>query len=145
VGRDIAAALNGLEQALAPVVAACRRWDAYIEEATHQLQTAARASEPLRTAPVQPPVRGGVSESPFVGTNDAAPVVTPVQPASGRPRVDFPRYGTPRVDNLVLTSCRGPGQLAAVLLPAIRALGASEGLIEGLKLLAARAPPLPGA
>ena len=42
-------------------------------------------------------------------------------------------------------SCRGPGQLAGVLLPAMRALGASEGLIEGLgvKPLAGRAPPLP--
>ncbi len=144
LGRDIAQALDGLEAALAPVVAACRAYDIYIETATHQLQAVARPSEDPPQPHVAPPTRGGgTAESPFTGAGSEPATVAPVIPASGRPRVDFPRYGNPRVDNLNLVSCRGPGQLAAVLLPAMRALGASEGLLDGLKLLQAGAPQLP--
>jgi len=42
-----------------------------------------------------------------------------------------------------LTSCRGPSQVAAILVPAMRALGAHEGLLEQLKLLAGGAPAIP--
>ena len=145
LGRDITLALSGLEEALVPVLAACRHYDGYVETAISHLHAVARPPEDPPQPHVAPPTRGGTAESPFTGTDDAVPVVTPVQPAGGPPRVVFSRFSHPRVDRFDLTSCRDPGQVAAVLLPAMRALGANESLIEGLRLLAAGAPHLPGA
>ena len=144
-GHDITLALSGLEEALVPVLAACRHYDGYVETAISHLHAVARPPEDPPQPHVAPPTRGGTAESPFTGTDDAVPVVTPVQPAGGPPRVVFSRFSHPRVDRFDLTSCRDPGQVATVLLPAILALGANESLIEGLRLLAAGAPHLPGA
>jgi hypothetical protein len=145
LGLDVAVSLAALEEALAPVVSACKAYDAYIETATSHLGAVARPPADPVIAPPNPLTRGGTSESPFTGAGSEPATVAPEIPASGRPRVSFPRYGHPRVDTFDLTSCRGPGQLAAVLLPAFRALGANESLIEGLRILAAGAPTLPGA
>jgi hypothetical protein len=143
LGLEVALALAGVEEALAPVVAACRHYDAYVETATAHLQTVARPPEDQPQPHVAPPTRGGTTESPFTGAGSEPATVVLEIPSGGRPRVSFPRFSHPRVDSFDLTSCRGPGQLAAVLLPAFRALNANESLIEGLKLLAAGAPQLP--
>jgi hypothetical protein len=58
-------------------------------------------------------------------------------------RVSFPRFGTPTIDHKPLQSCRGASQLAAVIAPAMDALGAPSQLVDGLKQMAAGAPALP--
>jgi len=58
-------------------------------------------------------------------------------------RVRIDRFGPPTIDGRRLESCRGSAQLADVVLPAMRALGAPSGLIDSLKLQAAGAPALP--
>ncbi len=58
-------------------------------------------------------------------------------------RVTVPRHGSPTIDHRRLESCRGPSQLADVILPAMRALGAPATVIADLKLMAAGAPDLP--
>jgi hypothetical protein len=58
-------------------------------------------------------------------------------------RVTFSRYGAPTVDHVRLESCRPASQLASAILPAMRALGAPDGLLDGLKLMAQGAPTIP--
>jgi len=146
LGRDVALALDALEEALAPVVAACRRYDEFVETAVRRLEKVApSAAEDAYEAGAGLTThrRGGTAASPFVpgaeAPTSAAPEPAPVHPS----RFKHPRHSHPSVDGVSLTSCRGPSQLAAILVPAMRALGASEGLIDGLKLLAAGAPQLP--
>jgi len=144
LGQDVVLALEAVEAVLGPLVTAAERYDSYVESAVHRLQKVApSAAEPTYEAGsgLTAHRRGGVANSPFAA--GAAETPTDPGPAPVRSRFNFPRHGVPTVDRVPLTSCRGPGQLAAVLLPAMRDLGASEGLIEGLKLLASGAPRLP--
>jgi len=143
LGRDVAVALDAVEAALAPVVTACRRYDEFVESATHRLQTVAPSAAETYVAGDGLPPRGTTTASPFVGAEvpaaevPAAPLVTPQHTFT------FGRHSQPAVDGVPLASCRGPGQLAAVLLPAMRELGAHSALIEALQLLASGAPTLP--
>jgi hypothetical protein len=147
LGRDVAQALDFVAEALAPFIQAAERYDAFIEQSVHRLEKVATPHEVTHAAggPPAPAPRGGTTTtSPFVGAGSApADPVAQVVPSSAPARFSMPRHGTPRVDNLNLSSCRGPGQLATVLIAPLRALGASEGLLDGLKLLAAGAPQLP--
>ena len=126
------------------LVTAAERYDEFVAVAIERLQTVAPSTEPVHVAGtgLNPQRRGGTSASPFVPgaeTLAADPEPAPVR----RSRFKFARHGVPTVDGVPLASCRAPGQLAAVLLPAMRDLGAQEGLVEGLRLLAAGAPQLP--
>jgi len=58
-------------------------------------------------------------------------------------RVRIDRFGPPTIDGRRLESCRGPSQLADVLLPYLRDLGAPAAIIEPLKFAAAGAPAIP--
>ena len=58
-------------------------------------------------------------------------------------RVSLPRFGTPTIDGKPLESCRGAAQLAAVVVPAMVALGAPSQLVDGLRQMADGAPALP--
>ena len=79
LGRDIAVAPSGLEEALVPVVAACRHYDAYVETATSHLQTVVgTVPEPSQT--VRPPTQGGTAESPFTGTGSEPATVAERSP-----------------------------------------------------------------
>jgi hypothetical protein len=143
LGQDVGFALQAVEAVLSPLVAAVERYDQFIESAVHRLDAVTpAAAEMVAGEGLNPQRKGGTTASPFVG-GSAEPAAdlepTPVH----RSRFKFPRHGPPTVDGVVLTSCRGPGQLASVLLPAMRDLGGQEGLLEGLKLLAAGAPQLP--
>ncbi len=142
LGRDVALALEAIDAVLSPLVAAAERYDTYVAQAVHRLQKVApSAAEPTYEAGsgLNPRPAHGTAASPFSGQAE-----TPAEPAPAPvARFKSSRYGAPTVDGIALTSCRGPGQLAAVLVPAMRELGASEGLIEGLKMLAAGAPQLP--
>ena len=124
-----------------PFIEAALRYDSYVESAIHRLEKVAPPTyEAGEGSDLQP--RGGTTASPFAAgaeTPSADPALAPVQ----RSRVKFPRYGVPSVDGVALSSCRGPSQLAAVLLPIMRELGGQQGLLDGLKLLAAGAPQLP--
>ena len=140
------AATADAAQALAPFIEAAERYDRFVEESTNRLQKLAPPveSHPLQTGTAPAPTScGATAASPFTGAPEAATSAHSEIPPAVSSRVHFSQHSAPRVDNLTLSSCRGPGQLATVLVPALRALGASEGLIEGLKLLAAGAPPLP--
>ncbi len=148
LGRNVADALDFVAEALVPFISAAQQYDEFVEAATHRLEKVAVTTIVATHAAGGPPAaapRGGTTTtSPFVGAGSepAAPVAQ-VVPSGGPARFSMPRHGTPRVDNLNLTSGRGPSQLSTVLVPALRALGASEGLLENLKLMASGAPDLP--
>jgi hypothetical protein len=104
LGARVAAALDGLSEALGPLVAAVSAYDQFADQAVRELNRSAH------------------------GTTS---------------RVILGHYSTPTVDRISLGSCRGPAQLAAVLTPALIAMGAPSNLIEGLRFLAEGAPTLP--
>jgi hypothetical protein len=59
------------------------------------------------------------------------------------PRARVQRNGPPMVDRFAITSCRPASQLAAALLPAMRAIGAPQYTLEHLIELARAAPTIP--
>ena len=59
------------------------------------------------------------------------------------PRVSLTRFGTPSVDGLPLTPSHGSAHLAAILTPAMRALGAESTVVQDLKLAASKAAAIP--
>jgi len=145
LGQEVTVALQTIETLLSPLVAAVERYDTFVESAVHRLQKIApSAAEPTYVAGtgLNPQRRGGTAASPF-GTGAETPSAEPEPAAVQRSRFKFPRHGVPTVDGVPLTSCRGPGQLAAILLQPMRELGGQEGFLESLKVLAAGAPPLP--
>ena len=56
-GHDITLALSGLEEALVPVLAACRHYDGYVETAISHLHAVARPPEDPPQPHVAPPTR----------------------------------------------------------------------------------------
>ncbi len=59
------------------------------------------------------------------------------------PRFEAPKNAFPRVDGIAIRPCMGHRQLIAVLLPALRAMGAEGYLLRDLKLFADAAPSIP--
>lgn len=59
------------------------------------------------------------------------------------PRVKFPRFGTPTVDGLPLTSCRGASHAAAVSIPAMQTMGTPSFALTERKTLAQGASTIP--
>ena len=144
LAQDVVAALQTIEAVLPQLVTAAEAYDTFVEAAIHRLEKVAPDVEPTFVAGeglnLKP--RSGTAASPFVAgaeTSSPDPETAPIR----RTRFKSGRHAAPSVDGVPLTSCRGPGQLATVLLPAMRDLGAQQSLLEGLKLLAAGAPQLP--
>jgi hypothetical protein len=61
------------------------------------------------------------------------------------PRATVSRYGPTKVDRFVVSSCRPGSQLAAAVLPALRAVGTPQYLLDHLLELARAAPTIPTA
>jgi hypothetical protein len=143
LGRDVALALEAIEAVSVPLAGAVERFDSFVEQATHRLQTIVpqHADPPTASAP---PHRGPgrTAASPFGPDAETTPAPVPAAPIV-RSRVNLPRHGHPTVDGVPVSSCRGASQLAAIVCPIFEQLGAHHGLIEALKLLAAGAPQLP--
>jgi hypothetical protein len=144
LGQDVVSALQTIAAVLPQLVVAAEAYDRHVETSLTRLQLVAAAVEPTYEAGggLNPQRRGGTTASPFVAgaeTPTADPEPAPVQ----RSRFKAPRHGVPTVDGHPLTSCRGVGQLASVLLPSMRELGGQQSLLDGLRLLAAGAPQLP--
>ncbi len=144
LGQDVVFALQAVEAVLGPLVTAAERYDEFVATSLRHLEKVAPNVEPTYEAGsgLAPRPAHGTASSPFVAGRAETPSAEP-EPAPVRSRFQHPRHGTPTVDGVALTSCRGPGQLAAVLLQPMRELGGQQGLIELLKLLAAGAPTLP--
>ncbi len=143
-GSALLDVLDGVSAALAPVAPAAADYDDYVAHSTHRLDITARAlaQQSPPAAPVAgAPRLGSTVESPF------APDAKAPEPdrAKSEPfrRLNYRHLGATTVDRIPVIPCRGAAQLAAVVLPAFRELGASSGLIEALKQLAAGAPTLP--
>jgi hypothetical protein len=144
LAENVVAALATIEAVLPQLVTGVGQYDEFVEAALERLQKVAPSLEPTYEAGsgVNPQRRGGTTASPFVDGAVSAPIDP--QPVAVQPsRFRHPRHGVPTVDGVPLTSCRGAGQLAAVLLPTVRDLNGPQSLVEILKLLAAGAPQLP--
>ena len=143
LGSALLDALDAVSAALVPVVPAAEAYDAFVSESVHKLEITARAiAEPAVTAPAaSAPRRGSTVESPY---SPDAKAPEPERPkAEPFRRLDFRYMGQPSVDRIPVTPCRGAAQLAAVVLPAMQALGASSQLLDHLKELAQGAPTIP--
>jgi hypothetical protein len=126
------------------VAPAAVAYDDFVNQSVRKLdKLAAFATEqPVASGPVTTtPRSGSVVESPFAPDAKApVPERPKVEPFR---RVSFRHLGQTTVDRMPVTPCRGASQLAAVVLPAMVALGASSGLIDHLKQLASGAPTIP--
>ena len=143
LGSALLDTLDGVAAALAPVAPAAQAYDDFVNQSVHKLdKLAAFAPEPVASGPVTTtPRSGSVVESPFApGAKTPGPERPKVEPFR---RVNFRHLGQTTVDRMPVTPCRGAAQLAAVVLPAMVALGASSGLIDHLKELARGAPTIP--
>jgi len=145
LGQDVVAALQTIEAVLPQLINAAEAYDEFVATSVHHLEKVAPPpAEPTYEAGsgLTTYRRGGTVASPFAPgaeTPSAEPDPAPVQ----RSRFQHPRHSVPTVDGVALSNCRGVSQLAAAILPTVRALGGQQSLVDGLKLLAAGAPQLP--
>lgn len=87
---------------------------------------------------------GRTKPSPFAeGFEPEVPEPDPEPVPAMRHRVEFPRYGGATVDRMSLEGCRPASQLAALVLPAFRAVNTRQGPVDTLKQLAWGAPEIP--
>lgn len=143
LGSALLDALDGVAAALVPVAPAADAFDDFVSDATHKLEITARALVEPSAASSSPagPRAGTVVESPY---HPDAKAPEPERPkAEPFRRLNFRHMGQTTVDRTPVTPCRGAAQLAAVVLPAFKELGASSGLIDALKQLAQGAPTIP--
>ena len=141
LGNDLASALEALSGPLAEVVRAAKAYDVFASESAERVETVARpmlAQAPVAAPPKRP---GGTIESPFAGATAPEPVAEAPRPAiAARVRFGGP---APVVDRIPLAPIRGASQLASVLVPVLRSLGAPDYVVNAFKELGAAAPSIP--
>jgi hypothetical protein len=144
LGSELAMSLDAVVDAIAPMISAAQRYDSFVVSAVPKVLKAHATQDASAPLPARPlGVGPSVAASPFSENAEAPTVASPTPDAHPGHRVSVPHRSAPLVDGISVTPSRGASQLAAVVLPALRHLGAPSGLLEGLRQLANDARPLP--